>query len=77
MLNRQYNIKPLPKTREFYKNNVFIWNNPYRCSKRNYQYFHKQQQEYKPVEDKIRQQALEERQKTRMQRINLLKLLRE
>ena len=58
VLNKKYNLKPLPKTHDFYKNDTFIWNNPYRSSRKNYKYFPQQQEEYKPVEEKIRQQAV-------------------
>jgi hypothetical protein len=30
----------LPKSREFYKSDEFIWNNPYRSSKKTFRYFH-------------------------------------
>lgn len=49
--------KQIPKTKDFYKPEQFIWNNPHRTSKRMYPYYHRLNDTYvkevKPEIDRL------------------------
>jgi hypothetical protein len=43
-----YEAPQLPKSREFYRSDEFIWNNPYRSSKKTFRYFHQATKDNEP-----------------------------
>ena len=76
VINRQYVPKPIAKTKEFYRSDQFIWNNPYRASNKTYNYYHKQQDQYRRKEEQVKQQENDDRERVSQERINVFKHLR-
>jgi hypothetical protein len=63
----------LPKSREFYKSDEFIWNNPYRSSKKTFRYFHQANEENKPKIEELRKIEVIDRQVNEQQRISYIR----
>lgn len=66
-------VKQIPKTKDFYKPEGFIWSNAHRTSKRLYPYYHKFNDQYmKTIQPQIEKMIEEDRvieEKNRIRRL--------
>jgi hypothetical protein len=59
----------IPKSREFYLPDEFIWNNPYRSSKKIFQYFHQSKKDNKSKIEELRRMEMMDLAANEQQRI--------
>jgi|JI6StandDraft_1071083.scaffolds.fasta_scaffold19037_6 hypothetical protein len=62
--------RPIPKTKDFFKPEQFIWNNPHRASHQMYKFYHAYNEHYqKNKEPILRQQEQVDRENAERERI--------
>lgn len=71
-----FEVPPLPKTADFYMSSEFIWNNPYRSSKKTYRYYHQTNKDNEPRLEEMRKREMTDRQDSEQHRIQCVRELR-
>lgn len=71
-----FEAPPLPKTLEFFRSEEFIWNNPYRSSKKTFRYFHQGARDNAPRLQEMRRLELTDRHNAEQHRIQCVRDLR-